>query len=160
MHKVCLTVTAILIMAAGAYGTAGGFGIYYFLGIPISEAKITESTLSSLTAEIDMTDGYPLKMSPVNFMIGGIVYFIPSFGVECGFDIHTAYKNKETTIKGTITTAGETEFFELRQREDAITWKMNNFYAGARYTYPTSAGINPVGCGGLIISRSTIEPGS
>ena len=161
MRKVTLTVTAILIIAASSYGVRAGFGGYYLLGIPMGEATITEATATfmgeSLTATIDMTDGYPFKMGPANFGVGGVVYFIPMLGAEGGFEMHTGYKNKEATIKGMYTVGGETFPVQYREKEDNVTWKMNNVYAGARFTYPTATGINPVGCGGLLISMSKIE---
>jgi hypothetical protein len=161
MREITLAVTVCLIIAANAFAVTGGFGGYYFLGVPMGDAKITGSTVSimglSASADYDMTDGYPFKMGPANFAMGGIVYFVPMFAVEGGFEMHTGYKNKEATIKGTYTYEGETGPFEYDEKEDNLTWKMNNIYAGARYTYPTAAGIIPIGCAGLLISMSKIE---
>jgi opacity protein-like surface antigen len=127
----------------------------------MGESTITEGTATSMgesvPATFDMTDGYPFKMGPANFGVGAVVYFVPMFGAEGGYEMHTGYKNKEATIKGTQTSPGETNTFDWLEKEDNVTWKMNNFYAGARFTYPTAPGINPVGCGGLLISMSKLE---
>jgi hypothetical protein len=161
MRRVTSTVTALLIISASSYGVRAGFGGYYLIGIPMGEAAETGSTVTikgdSLTITTDMTDGYPFKVGAANFGVGGVVYFVPMFGAEGGLEMHTGYKNKEATIKGTSTIKGEKFTFEYREKEDNVTWKMNNIYAGARFTYPTATGVNPVGCGGLLISMSKIE---
>lgn len=156
-----LTALAVLgLAAAAAYGIGPiGVGGYYILGMPMGESTITEFTMSeggeSLTATIDMTDGYSWKMGPANFGLGGVVYFIPMLAAEAGFEMHTGYKNKESTIKGTLTIIGETFPFEWVEKEDNITWKMMNIYFGPRFAYPVNPSIRILGRGGLIYSLSS-----
>ncbi len=156
-----LTVLAVLgLAAASAYGIGPiGVGGYYILGMPMGESTITEATETdggvSLTETIDMTDGYSWKMGPANFGLGGIVYFIPMLAAEGGFEMHTGYKNKAGTIKGTATIEGETLPFDWLEKEDNVTWKMMNIYFGPRFAYPVNPSIKILGRGGFIYSVSS-----
>lgn len=156
-----LTVLTILgLAAAAAYGVGPiGIGGYYILGMPMGESTITEATVTeggqSLTFTFDMTDGYSWKMGPANFGLGGIVYFIPMLAAEGGFEMHTGYKNKGSTIKGTATAEGMTLPIDYVEKEDNVTWKMMNIYFGPRFAYPVNPSIRILGRGGFIYSVSS-----
>jgi len=125
----------------------------------MGESTITEATETdeegSLTMTLDMTDGFSWKMGLVNFGFGGAVYFIPMLAAEGGFEMHTGYKNKEATIKGTATIEGETLPFEWAEKEDNLTWKMMNIYFGPRFAYPVNPSIWILGRGGFLYSLSS-----
>lgn len=151
---------ALGLAAASAYGIGPiGVGGYHILGLPMGESTITEATESegglSITDTIDMTDGYSWKMGLVNFGFGGVVYFIPMLAAEGGFEMHTGYKNKEATIKGTATEDGETDPFEYVEKEDNVTWKMMNIYFGPRFAYAVKDNFWILGRGGFLYSLSS-----
>ncbi len=152
-----------LMLAGAAYGIGPwGIGVYHILGIPMGESTITETDYTfqgqTYTATVDMTDGYPFKMSAVNFGLGGIVYFTGMFAAEVGFEMHTGYKNKEARIRATYTFDGMTDHFGWLEEEDNVTWKMMNIYVGPRYAYKLRPDFWILGRGGLLYSlRSEIE---
>jgi hypothetical protein len=157
-------IRVVAIAALFAVGTAYGIGPigvggYHILGLPMGESTITEATMTdegqSFTATVNMTDGYSWKMGLVNFGFGGVVYFIPMLAAEGGFEMHTGYKNKAGTIKGTATEEGETDPFEWVEKEDNVTWKMMNIYFGPRFAYPLNPSFRILGRGGFLYSLSS-----
>jgi hypothetical protein len=156
-----LGVIAALVMAGAAYGIGPiGIGGYHILGIPIGESTITEATASlpggSVTMTYDMTDGYSWKIGPANFGFGTIVYVWGNhLAAEGGFELHTGYKSKKATIKGTLTALGITGPFQWPVDEDNVTWKMMNIYSGTRYAYQATPGFWILGRGGLVYSLNS-----
>jgi hypothetical protein len=145
-----LGVITALVAAGAAYGVNWCVGGYHLLGVPVGESEVTEATSGGVSASIDMTDGYPFKMNPANLAVGTIIYIVPAWVViEGGFEMHTGYKNKEATIKTTMT--------QWLEDEDNVTWKMNNFYVGYRYDYQISQPVWIFARLGAIYSLSKLE---
>jgi len=147
-------IIAALFVASAAWGVGPiGVGAYQIVGIPVGESTITEASGPGGTLTLDMTDGFPWKMGYANVDVATIVYFMPWLAAEGGFEVHTGYKNKAATIRGTITPPGAP--FGWDEAEDNTTWKMMNLYVGPRFAYAVVPDFRILGRVGLLYSLSS-----
>lgn len=159
MKKVVyITLFCALVFSAQVYAFSVGFGGGYFLGLPVTEMKITEETFMGTTFKFNMTDGYPFKLGPANVSFIGILNFTSIVGVEAGMDIHFGYKNKAATIKGTVEYMGTSEPFEYDINEDTcMKFKMYALKVGSRFTFPVGGFFKPYANGGFLLAFAKIE---
>ncbi|UCE26456.1 MAG: outer membrane beta-barrel protein [Candidatus Coatesbacteria bacterium] len=155
MGRITLFTVAGLFAATAASAVGFGFGGCYLLGMPIGEAKVTEYTANygsyRVTVDVDTRNGLPLKMGTINFGVGAVVNFVPLFGIEGGFEMHTKYNNKAATVSGIVSYGGYEEPFYEQVLEDQVKWKMNNIYAGARFNLPFGGSVKPYADGGFLL---------
>lgn len=149
------TAILVILLTTSSFAARFGFGGGYMPGIPMTEAKWTEGTYLGETVEIDMTDGYPFKMGPMNFYAGAVFNIHPMIGIEGGMDYHMGYKNKEATIRGTLNYHGVEIPIEEDISEDDIKWRMMNFGGGARIKFPLGL-ISPYASGGFLLSFTKV----
>lgn len=151
MKRARFAATAALGLGATAcYGLGLAAGGEYFVGVPIGESKITAFHFAGSETPVDMTSGWPLKIGAANFGLTSLVALSPHWGIEAGFDIHTGYYNKETTIDyGWGVTYVEPE--------DNVKWSLMDFYAGPRFNFRPGAKVRPFLAGGAILGRSKYE---
>jgi hypothetical protein len=154
MGKNLYIVLAVLTAVTAVSAVGFGFRGYYLLGMPIGEAKVTEYTTYyggySIKYDVDMRNGFPLKMGMTNLGVGAVINFVPLFGIEGGLEVHTKYNNKSATVSGTVGYGGYENFLSGRVPEDQIKWKMNNIYAGARFNLPLRGIVRPYANGGFL----------
>ncbi len=157
MKKVIyITLFCALVFSAQVYAFSVGFGGGYFLGLPVTEMKITGETYYGFNFKVNMTDGYPFKLGPTNVSFIGILNFTSIVGVEAGMDNHFGYKNKAATIKGSRESTGEP--FEYDINEDTfMKFKMYALKVGSRFTFPVGGFFKPYANGGLLVAFAKIE---
>lgn len=157
MRVTSATIAAVILGAGMSYALGLAFGGTYFLGIPAGESKITAINFGGAETALDMTDGWPLKIRAANFALTSLAEFTPSWGIEGGFEVHTGYKNKEATIKGTYVLNGREYRWEWLEPEDNVKWSLLDFYAGPRFTFRPDRKFRSFAAGGVIFGRSKYE---
>lgn len=152
MKRTAIFTIAVIVTATGASAVGFGIGAHYLLGVPISEAKVTEVTSwGSYTGDVNTRNGLPLKTGFTNFGVGAVVNFVPVFGVEGGFEMHMKYNNKAATVSGTVRYGDYEEPFYYRASEDEVKWKMNDIYAGGRFNLPFRGFVKAYADGGFLL---------
>jgi opacity protein-like surface antigen len=151
MIRVTFGIIAAVVLGAGTpYALGLAFGGTYFLGIPVGESKITAVHVDGKDEPVNMTDGWPLKMSPANFALTSLVTVTPLLNVEAGFELHTGYYNKVATIN-----YGEGPSYV--EPEDNVKWSLIDIYAGPRLSFRPGGKVRPFAAGGIILGRSKYE---
>lgn len=83
--------TALILGAVTSYGTWFSLGGTYLLGIPVSDADVTALYYRGETLPFGTAAGWPLKIGVGNFALTSVTAVTPSWDIEAGFEVHTAY---------------------------------------------------------------------
>lgn len=153
-----LSVLTLFITVAHVYGVAVGFGINYFVGVPVGGASGSGSVnWQGDTFSIKIKEGPDFKIGTGNIAAGSVFNLTGFLGVEAGLEFHSGYNNERAVVLGRVYHDGIDESLKETIEEDSVKASMLVFCCGTRFDLPFTKHIRPFFDGGILLSRTKLE---
>jgi hypothetical protein len=153
-----LSVLTLFIAIAHVYGVAVGFGINYFVGVPVGGASGSGSVnWQGDTFSIKIKEGPDFKIGPGNIGVGSVFNVTGFLGVETDLEFHGGYNNERAVVLGRVYHDGIDESLKETIEEDSVKASMLVFGCGTRFGLPFKGRIKPFLDAGVLLSRTKLE---
>jgi hypothetical protein len=157
VSPICL-VLALFTTGTGVYPISLGFGVNYFVGVPV-DGPAGEGTIDWFgdTFSVKVTDGPDFKPCPVSFAAGAVVKVVPPLDIEGGIETHVGYKNKKAAVFGRVYHDGNDEPLKETIEEDSVKTRLTVLNCGTRFNLPFKGRVKPFASAGFLFSFTKLE---
>jgi hypothetical protein len=153
-----LSVLMLFVTIIEVYGGTVGFGINYFVGVPVGGPTGSGSVnWQGDTFSIKIKEGPDFKIGPGNIGAYSIFNITDFLGFEAGLEFHSGYNNERAVVIGRVYHDGVDEPLKETIEEDSVKASMLAFGCGARFGLPFKGRIRPFVDGGVLLSRTKLE---
>lgn len=153
-----LLVLMLFVAVVHVYCATVGFGINYFIGVPVGGASGSGSVnWQGDTFSIKIKEGPDFKIGRANLGAYSIFNITDSLYVETGLEFHSGYNNERAVVLGRVYHDGVDESLKETIEEDSVKASMLAFGCGARFSLPFKGRVRPFVDGGVLLSRTKLE---
>jgi hypothetical protein len=147
-----------IVTVVQVYGGTLGFGINYFIGVPVGGTTGGGSvTWQGDTFSVEVKEGPDFKVGRGNFSAASVFNVVSFFCVEAGLEFHSGYNNEKAVVLGRVYHDGVDEPLKETIEEDSVKASMVVFGCGARFNLGFKGRIKPFVNSGVLLSRTKLE---